>query len=249
MEENKQKPYNKTKYILLSWIVHLIVIIWYLSIRKKTPIIPDASQKFIDTGRNFIIAVFHETTLSLYRHATGYLQKVKGVKMIALVSQSKDGEIIHQTFARSNLRSVRGSSTRGGTGAFRNILKEMKAGAVPIFTVDGPKGPRHDVKPGVIATASLTGFPILYLHSAYDRFWQFGSWDRHFFPKWGATLYLKYGEPFFVPKGLSEAEMEVYAKDLQSKMMVNAKEVQDLMRANHPNNSIDVPPKIKSLTK
>lgn len=249
MDSNKQKPYSKTKYIILSYLVHIIVRIWYLSVRKKKPIIPANAQGFIDQGKGFIIAVFHETTLSLYRHATEYLQKEKGAEMIALVSQSKDGEIIHQTFARSNLRSVRGSSTRGGTGAFRNILKEMKEGAVPIFTVDGPKGPRHDVKPGVIATASITGFPILYLHSVYDQFWQFGSWDRHFFPKWGANLYIKYGEPFFVPKGLNEEQIETYAKELQVKMLANLQEVQSLMRQNHPNNSIDVPPQTKTLSK
>ncbi|MCZ8344706.1 MAG: lysophospholipid acyltransferase family protein [Leptospira sp.] len=249
MDSNKQKPYSKTKYIILSYLVHLIVRIWYLGVRKKPAIIPATAQNYIDQGKGFIIAVFHETTLSLYRHATEYLQKEKGAKMIALVSQSKDGEIIHQTFARSNLRSVRGSSTRGGTGAFRNILKEMKQGGVPIFTVDGPKGPRHDVKPGVVATASITGFPILYLHSAYDRFWQFGSWDRHFFPKWGAYLYIKYGEPFFVPKGLNEEQIETYAKELQAKMLANREEVQTLMRQNHPNNSIDVPPQNKTLSK
>ncbi|MDF3821456.1 lysophospholipid acyltransferase family protein [Leptospira sp. 96542] len=240
-DQNKQKPYSKTKYIFLSYLVHLIVVVWYLFIRKEKPVIPTESQKCIDVGSKYIIAVFHETTLSLYRHATQYLQKKKKADMVALVSQSKDGEIIHQTFARSSLRSVRGSSTRGGTGAFRNILKEMKAGAVPIFTVDGPKGPRREVKPGVIVTASLTGFPILYLHSAYSKFWQFRSWDRHFFPKFGAKLYIQYGEPFFVPKGLSEADIDKYAKQLQDLMNQNAANLEQKVAEMHPNNSIDIP--------
>ncbi|TGN18873.1 lysophospholipid acyltransferase family protein [Leptospira idonii] len=244
-----QKPYSKTKYIFLSYIVHLIVVVWYLFVRNRDVKIPEAAQKFIDQGGNFIIAVFHETTLSLYRHATGYLQKKKKAPMFALVSQSKDGEIIHQTFARSNLKTVRGSSTRGGTGAFRAILKEMKAGGVPIFTVDGPKGPRHEVKPGVIATASLTGFPILYLHSQYDRFWQFKSWDRHFFPKFGANLYISYGEPFFVPKGLDESGIDEWSKKLEDLMKQNAKELEDLVRKKHPNNSIDSQLEMKSLAK
>ncbi|MDZ4724714.1 MAG: lysophospholipid acyltransferase family protein [Leptospira sp.] len=239
MAETPQKPYSKTKYIILSYIVHLIVVVWYFFVRKKDLIIPEASKKIIDGGGGFIIAVYHETTLSLYRHATQYLQKKKKAQMVALVSQSKDGEIIHQTFARSNLPSVRGSSTRGGTGAFRAILKEMKQRHVPIFTVDGPKGPRHEVKPGVIATASITGAPILYLDSRYDRHYQFKSWDKHFFPKFGAKLYIQYGEPFLVPKGLSESEIEVWAKKLEEKMDLNRKKLEAFVQEKHPNNSID----------
>ncbi|WP_411823769.1 lysophospholipid acyltransferase family protein [Leptospira sp. 'Mane'] len=237
-----QKPYSKTKYIILSYLVHFIVRVWYLFVRNRELIVPAASQRLINSGGGFIIAVFHETTLSLYRHAVVYLQKKKKASMFALVSQSKDGEIIHQTFARSNLRSVRGSSTRGGTGAFRAILKEMKSGGVPIFTVDGPKGPRHEVKPGVIATASITGIPILFLDSQYDRAWRFNSWDRHFFPKFGANLYISYGEPFFVPKALDEAGMEEWSKKLEEKMKEKRKELEEYVREKHPNNSIDSAP-------
>jgi lysophospholipid acyltransferase (LPLAT)-like uncharacterized protein len=239
MAETPQKPYNKTKYIILSYIVHFIIVVWYLFVKKRDLIIPEESKKNIDSGGGFIIAVFHETTLALYRHATQYLQKKKKVTMVALVSQSKDGEIIHQTFARSKLKSVRGSSTRGGTGAFRAILKEMKEKHVPIFTVDGPKGPRHEVKPGVIATASITQVPILYLDARYDRHYQFKSWDRHFFPKFGAGLYIQYGEPFYVPKGLSETEIESWAKTLEHKMEENRKQLEAFVRGKHQNNSID----------
>ncbi len=238
-KETPQKPYNKTKYIVLSYIVHWIVVVWYFFVRRGALIIPPSSQTLIDGGGGFIIAVYHETTLALYRHATQYLQRKKKTKMVALVSQSKDGEIIHQTFARSNLSSVRGSSTRGGTGAFRAILKEMKQKHVPIFTVDGPKGPRHEIKPGVIATASITGAPILYLDARYDRHYQFKSWDKHFFPKFGAKLYIQYGEPLYVPKGLSEEEIEDWAKKLGELMNKNRHRLEEYVLGKHEHNSID----------
>jgi lysophospholipid acyltransferase (LPLAT)-like uncharacterized protein len=234
-----QKPYSKIKYFFLSYLVHVIVVVWYFFVKKKALVIPPASQALIEKGGGFIVAVYHETTLSLYRHATQFLQKKKKATMVALVSQSKDGEIIHQTFARSKLRSVRGSSTRGGTGAFRAILKEMKQKHVPIFTVDGPKGPRKEVKPGVIVTASLTGAPILFLDARYDRHYQFRSWDRHFFPKFAAKLYIQYGEPFFVPSNLKEAEIDKWAKKLEEKMEQNRNRLEEFVRENHPNNSID----------
>lgn len=237
--QSVQKPYNKTKYIALSYLVHILIVIWCFFVRRAALIIPDSSQSLIDSGGGYIIAVYHETTLALYRHATQYLQKKKSAIMVALVSQSKDGEIIHQTFARSNLKSVRGSSTRGGTGAFRAILKEMKQRHVPIFTVDGPKGPRQEVKPGVIVTASITGAPILYLDARYDRHYQFKSWDRHFFPKFRARLYIQYGEPFLVPKDLNEAEIDVWAKKLSEKMKENRLRLEGYVLGKEQNNSID----------
>jgi lysophospholipid acyltransferase (LPLAT)-like uncharacterized protein len=237
--ETRQKPYDKTKYILLSYIVHFIVVVWYSFVRKRDIIIPSASQALIDRGGGYIIAVYHETTLALYRHATQFLQKKKHAVMVALVSQSKDGEIIHQTFARSQLKSVRGSSTRGGTGAFRAILKEMKQNHVPIFTVDGPKGPRHVIKPGVIVTASLSGAPILYLDARFDRHFQFRSWDKHFFPKFGARLYLQYGEPFYVPRNLNESEIDEWSNKLGEKMKENRDQLEEFVRGKLPYNSID----------
>jgi len=231
--------YSKTKYILGSFLIHWILNVWYLFVRNKEIKVPAESQKFIDQGRGYIIAGFHEATLSLYRHATAYLQDRKGAKLVALVSQSKDGEIICQTFARNNLASIRGSSSRGGIAAFKSILKETRNGAVPIFTVDGPRGPRHVIKPGVIATASLTQFPILYLHSHYDRYIRFNSWDRHFFPKFGARLHVWYGEPFFVPKGLEEKGLEEYAILLQKKMKELASQMEEMIHSAYPDNSID----------
>jgi len=71
----------------------------------------------------------------------------------ALVSQSKDGEIIARIFDYYHVDSARGSSTRGGSGAFREMIRLAGEGTNLAITPDGPKGPPRIVKEGVIATA------------------------------------------------------------------------------------------------
>lgn len=78
-----------------------------------------------------------------------------------MISQSKDGEYIASVFAWYGVDSVRGSSTRGGTAALREIIREARAGKNIVFTPDGPKGPARVVKEGVIAAAKATGLPVV----------------------------------------------------------------------------------------
>ena len=78
-----------------------------------------------------------------------------------IISQSKDGEYIARVFDWYGVDSVRGSSTRGGAKALREIIREARAGKTIVFTPDGPKGPPRIVKEGVIAAAKATGLPIV----------------------------------------------------------------------------------------
>ncbi len=85
----------------------------------------------------------------------------RGKEAHVLISQHRDGELIHRTVARFGLRSVRGSSTRGGAPALRRLIALGRSGVDLVVTPDGPKGPRHVVQPGVIHLAKATGLPIV----------------------------------------------------------------------------------------
>jgi hypothetical protein len=78
-----------------------------------------------------------------------------------MISQSKDGEYIARVFEWYGVEAVRGSSTRGGAKAFRELIREARAGKTIVFTPDGPKGPARVVKEGLIAAAMATGLPIV----------------------------------------------------------------------------------------
>ena len=78
-----------------------------------------------------------------------------------LISQSRDGELITRLFEYYGVEASRGSSTRGGTAGFRDLIRAARAGHNLAFTPDGPKGPPRIAKEGVVLAAQLTGLPII----------------------------------------------------------------------------------------
>lgn len=77
-----------------------------------------------------------------------------------MISRSKDGELIARYFDWYGIDAVRGSSSRGGGEALRELIREARNGKTIVFTPDGPRGPARVVKEGVIAAARATGLPI-----------------------------------------------------------------------------------------
>ncbi len=194
------------KYKIISYIVYLILRVWFFFVRNKEIIIPEETKKFLEKKSGFIFAGWHNQILSLTKHVAVFLQRDRKIILTPLVSHSKDGEFIYETFLRFKMESVRGSSSKGGSAAFRQLLKVIKAGRVPIFTPDGPRGPIYKVQAGVIQIASLTKLPIICFCSTFDSYHEFKSWDKHRFPKFFAKQWVHYSEPFYVPEGIKETE-------------------------------------------
>ncbi len=144
-----------------------------------------------DSG--IIFAVFHGShfpVLWAYRH--------KGVKVIA--SESADGEILARTMRSLGYGTVRGSSSHGGSQALTDLARLVQGGADVSLAVDGPRGPRHEVKPGIILLGKITGAPVVPVAGVLSRYWQFNSWDKYRLPKPGSRALVVAGEPVFVPE-------------------------------------------------
>jgi hypothetical protein len=113
-------------------------------------------------GRHIILAFWHSQQLMI---PIGY----RGTGSHVLISRHGDGEIIARIIARFGHQTVRGSSTRGGAGALRALIKLGRSGQDVVVTPDGPKGPRHVAKPGVVQLAKATGLPIVPLAFACSK--------------------------------------------------------------------------------
>jgi lysophospholipid acyltransferase (LPLAT)-like uncharacterized protein len=143
--------------------------------------------------RRVILAFWHD---QLFLMAKGY----HGPGAQVMISASKDGELIARTMEYFGIGAVRGSSTRGGRAAFREMLELAAQPVDLVITPDGPKGPRHQVKEGVVQLARLSGRPVVPMAFACSRGYRFNSWDRFLLPfppgrgvfSFGAPLY--YGE-------------------------------------------------------
>jgi lysophospholipid acyltransferase (LPLAT)-like uncharacterized protein len=124
----------------------------------------------------------------------------RGRKSAVLISRHRDGEIISRTMGHFGFTSVRGSSTRGGASALRQMPRLVREGRDLAITPDGPRGPAYRVQPGVILTARLSGRPVLPVTFASDRFFSFNSWDRFQVPKPLSRGVFVWGEPLTVKR-------------------------------------------------
>jgi len=132
----------------------------------------------------------------------------RGRGIVVLVSRHRDGEWIARTIERLGFRTARGSSTRGGEAAVRELL-ERSSDRTPIaITPDGPRGPAGRVKPGLLYLASRTGWPIVPVATAARRAWMLGSWDRFRVPLPFTHVHVAYGQPLDVPPRLDAAGEE-----------------------------------------
>ncbi|MEO7474741.1 MAG: lysophospholipid acyltransferase family protein [Gemmatimonadales bacterium] len=147
-----------------------------------------------EARRPHVFLLWHEVLLPL-------LWQHRRQSIVIVVSEARDGQYLADFAASLGYRAVRGSSTRGGARALLGAVRDLQAGSAVAFTPDGPRGPRRELKPGVVAAAQRGGGTIVPLHAEADRAWRLDSWDRLVIPKPGARVRIVYGRPFEVAPG------------------------------------------------
>jgi lysophospholipid acyltransferase (LPLAT)-like uncharacterized protein len=145
-----------------------------------------------------------------------YHHRHQGV--VTLISQHRDGEYITRVVKRWGYTTVRGSSSRGGVDALRELVRHLRKGRSLAITPDGPRGPREKMKPGPLLAAQLTGAPIIPVVSGASRASYFGGWDRFMIPHPFARLQIAYGEPISVPRRAGEAQLEAVAAEVEARL-------------------------------
>ena len=145
-------------------------------------------------GEPLVIALWHGEIFPIT--ASGHTLSSHPV---TLVSQSKDGEVIARVIEKLGHSTVRGSSTRGGVRALIQAKRIMeRENRMAVFTIDGPKGPRHKSKDGVIFLAQLAGARIVPVRAFPERGKVFNSWDRFILPMPFTRCPVYIGEPMTV---------------------------------------------------
>jgi len=134
----------------------------------------------------------------------------------ALISSSEDGEIIFNVFKNFGYSAVRGSSTRGGLTALKQLIDLLKKGDSVAITPDGPLGPPEKIQSGVILLAKYAGVPIIPWNYESLSQWRLESWDKHKIPKPFTSIVESFGEPFYVPKTLLPEEVPFFCEKLEA---------------------------------
>lgn len=142
----------------------------------------------------------------------------RSIRLAGLVSKHEDGSYVADAMECVDLTPIRGSSNRGGAAAMKQMLDATSRLNIAIAT-DGPRGPHHVVKEGIIFLASQSGRPIMPTGVAATRSWKpWGKWTFLLIPKPFSRVVMVGGAPFFVPPNLSREEREVYRVKLQVEM-------------------------------
>lgn len=134
----------------------------------------------------------------------------------ALTSRSRDGEIVSRWIRRFGLVPIRGSSSRGGADALRELTRAVRAGREVVVVPDGPRGPREVLKPGVIVLARLSGAPIVPMAVGASREWRLRSWDEFRIPRPFARCVVRFGEPIRVSRTADRAAEEAARKEVEA---------------------------------
>jgi hypothetical protein len=177
-------------------------------------------EDMLKNPRPAIFSFWHNTIFYMvYYHANFIIRK--GLPLNVLISQSKDGELIARTARLCGASTARGSSTRGGRDAFQALLRTIKKDRASVVTTpDGPKGPVYKFQMGTLILSQSTGAPVIPIGYACTRAWVFRSWDQFIVPKPFSRVAVGIGEPYVVPRKLSdEAAVERQRQELEDRMM------------------------------
>lgn len=177
------------------------VLRWWARSCRITVIGEEPYQNLRKEKKPVILLAWHGRMLLL-----PYFFRKRGIA--ALVSPSRDGEIIARIAGGWGFRVLRGSSSHAVVRAWVEMRKGLERGGELIIIPDGPRGPDRVLKPGCIRLAAETGAFLVPFSFSASRKRFLKSWDRFlvFFPF--SRLVAVFGKPISVDASLDEEAME-----------------------------------------
>ncbi|HUG92527.1 MAG TPA: lysophospholipid acyltransferase family protein [Planctomycetaceae bacterium] len=197
---------------LLAAVAVLLIRGLFLTCRRRWRIEADGINPYTDTaGRRFLYCVWHDQIVT-----TVFFDRPRHVA--ALVSRHQDGSYLADAMALVGVTPIRGSSSRGGAQALRKLFDAARRLHV-VITPDGPRGPRRQLKDGIVFLAAHSGRPIVPTATACRRGWRIrGSWTDLLLPRPFTTVFAIAGSPIDVPPDLTREQLADYTSRLQTAM-------------------------------
>lgn len=164
-----------------------------------------------------VVAFWHGSMLPIW-------WAFRGLRPTAMVSASRDGALLAQLLEDWNYRTVRGSSSQGGSAALSDLVKAAHDHVV-MLTPDGPRGPAQVMKPGAVVAAQRAGVPLLLVGARPSRAKIFGrSWDRFALPLPFATITLEIDAPRMISPDASRQDVDAMIVQSQERLRTLADE-------------------------
>jgi lysophospholipid acyltransferase (LPLAT)-like uncharacterized protein len=204
---------------LACWAIHWYIRFVYATNRWSVEG-AERPRRLSREGRTFIVAFWHGRLLMMP------LAWHQLAPFHMLISAHPDGRIIAGAMTYFGIETIAGSTRRGGSAAFRTMLKRLKDGGCVGITPDGPHGPAMNASLGIVNIARRARVPILPLTYATSRRRVLATWDRfHFALPFGRGVYL-WGEPIEIAADLDEAGVEHARRLVETRMVDMVREAE-----------------------
>lgn len=202
------KLWQKIAIFLAPYLYKL----WVLTLRYEE-IGREVVDKLDAERKVMILCLWHGEIFTLW-------DVKRQLRLTAVISQSKDGEMLTRIITRMGFKVVRGSSSRGGAEALRGIVRVMRRDAEsPCVTMDGPRGPAREVKDGVFFMAHFGRGLLVPTRVQCKRAIRLKSWDSHIVPLPFSKVRVIFGEPYTLKaEKLDDATLELERTRMKAKM-------------------------------
>ncbi len=199
--------WERLRWKIVGILGRLVLRVWTKTCRI-TVIGEDDYRRAKDAGRAVILLIWHGRLM-----LAPYFFRNRRIS--ALVSPSRDGEIIAQIALGWRFRVIRGSGSHSIVRAWLEMKQDLRKGAELIIVPDGPRGPDRELKPGCLKLAQESG-AVLVPWSFSARHKKFlRSWDRFLLYCPFSSIVAIYGKPMGVSSALDEAEFETERKRIE----------------------------------
>ncbi|MBI2609258.1 MAG: lysophospholipid acyltransferase family protein [Deltaproteobacteria bacterium] len=195
---------RKTLFKASCFCVATILKLWGRTLRIKK-VHDDVVQKYeSQSKKGLLYPYWHQHNFCL-----AMIGSLNHRSISTMSSLSRDGELSASIQRYLGFLVSRGSASKGGAFALRQMVRDIKSGSHGAIAVDGSKGPLYKVKKGILYLAKLTGSPIIPLSCYFPKKIIFkSSWDQCYLPIPFSKGVLIGGQPFFISKDASEEEIE-----------------------------------------
>lgn len=174
---------------LIAPVINVLYRLWCSTLRiRETG--REALDELEAAGKPAMLSLWHDELFAL-------MHVRRTLRIVTIVSQSRDGEYLARLLQALGLETARGSSSKGGLKALLQAARFMrKANYNGCITVDGPRGPRHIVKPGAIILAFKTPAHVVPIRLFPHKAKKFRSWDRFQLPLPFSRVDIVFGTPY-----------------------------------------------------
>ncbi len=205
----------------LAWIITQIMRVLARTLRYR---VQGGCENSSFPDEPVIFALFHNRLCLCMKVYERFVRPHhRHEQLAALISASKDGALLAGVLQNFGVQAVRGSSSRRGAQAMRELISWGAKGYHLAVTPDGPRGPCYAVHDGVIALAQATGMPIIPYSCHLGWKVRVKSWDRFQIPLPFSRCAMTFGAPIRVPAGADAAERNQYRERLRDILLTGTR--------------------------